>query len=236
VNEQAVRELFLATPLSPPFDGIDVDLAVRRGRRRRSLRQAGTGAGVLVAVGAVAAILFSSMPTRVEAPTSSTSPTTSSSAATTAPPSPAPSTPVSPVDVVAPGVRIPVGAHSYATISKTEFCVTAFDDTGAPVTGTNCTSLIDGNQALGTVGLRTVSSPKMRTILSGVYVDGGVPTAVTVTAAGVTHVATLVRSSARGGHGAVGFFLVWPGSLERTQVRDARVAVYDASGRFLLTM
>ena len=104
------------------------------------------------------------------------------------------------------------------------------------VPGTSCTSLTDGNQALGTVGLRTVSSPRMRTILSGVYLNGGAPTAVTVTTAGVTHVATIVRSSARGGHGALGFFLVWPGSLDRAQVRDARVAVYDASGRFLLTM
>lgn len=237
MSEQQLQDLFRGTQLRPPADRIDVDAAVRRGRRRRRTRRAAALSGVLGAMVVAGSVGYAVLPgvggsdvgTRTAQPARSSSATTAESTQ-----APSPETlRRSPVVVAKPGQKVFVTPDSYLTINGQQYCLRAYEVDGTAMAVT-CKSLSDGNQPKGTVSTQGASAVHHPEIFTGVYTgtDAGL---ITVTAAGSTKVATIVEPA--GAASGVAFFTTGPTATTPPHpTSGVRVTVYDRSGHVLVKL
>jgi hypothetical protein len=128
------------------------------------------------------------------------------------------------VQVVRPGQLVDAGHGQYLKLTRTERCVGT-----PPEDWFTCKSVVDGNQAAGTVSMQS-SGSEAGTLYSPLYIGDGRAARMTVTAQGVTYQAQVVTLAGHPGY-ATGY--VWGAPVSGFPGDAPHVTVYDAAGTVL---
>jgi len=240
VTDQQVRDYFAAIVSDGPPDRLDLDRAIARGRRRQLASRLSTLGALSIVLGAVGALLAVSLNGSTGSPqaASGTPASTvrlpvpaSADKATDAlePPRHASSPPI----LVTPGQRVPILDGAYLTLSRDEKCIRVEEP--ADDATTNCTSLVNVNQAAGSVSIQGFQLATGQTILSGVY-RGTDAATVTVAVKDRVKAASVIMLAEQ--PTAQVYLVTWPRPVGAGTSRSGggvHVEVSDSDGRRLAT-
>ena len=115
-----------------------------------------------------------------------------------------------------------LGHGAWMTLTRTERCA-------GYGTGSSCKSVVDGNQAPGSVGLQTFGDSD-RTLYSPLYIGPGKAARMVVGTDGGTYRARVVTLAGHPGY-ATGY--AWGAPVSGGPPARVHVVVYDAAGRVL---